>query len=61
MLRNKYKKQIAAEYDVHAKTLQSWLAKAGVTIPRGLLSPSKQKVIYERFGYPVLVKYDSSV
>ncbi|MFK8006754.1 MAG: hypothetical protein AB8H03_10295 [Saprospiraceae bacterium] len=51
-LKAKTKQQIANEYGVCVKTLNKWLGKKNIEIPRGLISPMDQKVIYENFGVP---------
>ena len=48
----KTRQQIATEYGIDRKTLYRWLKKKEIVIPRGLIKPSNQKIIYEAFGNP---------
>lgn len=48
----KTKAQIAAEYDISVKTLSKKLKAVEIEIPRGLIYPKEQKIIYERLGPP---------
>lgn len=47
----KNKKQLAAEMGISLRTLQRRLKSTGVNVPRGLISPSQQKEIWERLGW----------
>jgi len=47
----KTKTQIAEELGISLSTLQRWLKKHDLHIPRGLISPEKQKKIYKVLGY----------
>jgi transposase-like protein len=44
--------EIAEEYGISPRTLSRWLQKAELDLPRGLVSPKFQEVIYEKFGRP---------
>lgn len=48
----KTRKAIAKEYGVHPRTLKRWLTKAQIELPRGLVKPIHQNMIYSRFGWP---------
>jgi CENP-B N-terminal DNA-binding domain. len=48
----KSKQQIANEYGICVKTLNKWLKRKDMEIPRGLISPINQILIYEKFGTP---------
>jgi len=48
----KSRQQIALEYGVCTKTLNKWLRSAGINLPRGIVTPNHQKIIYEEFGVP---------
>lgn len=52
----KSRQEIAQEFGISAKTLSRWLLKENLEIPRGLISPKDQQVIYEKFGNSVTVK-----
>lgn len=47
----KTKEQIALEMDINLKTLQRRLKKAGLVIPRGLISPEQQDIIFRELGW----------
>ena len=44
--------QLADEYGIHRTTLRRRLRKAGLNLPRGLISPKHQKEVYALFGPP---------
>jgi hypothetical protein len=44
----KNRKVIATELGVHAKTLSRWLQQEGIQLPKGLVSPHFQALIYEK-------------
>ncbi len=45
----KSKQQIAGELKICVKTLNSRLLKMGVIVPRGLIDPKTQRIIYDLF------------
>ena len=47
----KTKFQIAQELGISLRTLQRWIKKSDLEVPRGLVSPQKQIEILEKFGY----------
>ncbi len=47
----KTKHQIAEELGISLRTLQRWIKKSELKVPRGLVSPQKQHEIMENFGY----------
>lgn len=47
----KTKTQIAEELGVSLSTLQRWLKKHDLNIPRGLVCPAKQTQIIKILGY----------
>ncbi|MEM9819723.1 MAG: hypothetical protein AAF985_01570 [Bacteroidota bacterium] len=51
MRRPKTKTQLAEELGISLSTLQRWLKKHHLEVPRGLISPEKQKEIIEALGY----------
>lgn len=50
-LKPKTKEQIAQEMDINLKTLQRRLKRVGLCIPRGLIFPEQQAVIYQQLGW----------
>ena len=48
----KSRQQIALEYGVCTKTLNKWLKSAGINLPKGLVTPYYQQIIYDEFGVP---------
>ena len=52
MKRAKTRQEIADEYGISPRTLFRWLEKAEFDLPRGLLSPKSQELIYREFGDP---------
>ncbi|MHA7129954.1 helix-turn-helix domain-containing protein [Algoriphagus namhaensis] len=52
MKQAKSRQEIAEEYGISSRTLTRWLHKAELDLPKGLLSPKSQKLIYEKFGKP---------
>ena len=48
----KTKHQIAQELGISLRTLQRWIKKTDLEVPRGLVCPQKQLEIKEKFGYP---------
>ncbi len=49
----KTKHQIAEELGISLRTLQRWIKKSELKVPRGLVSPKKQHEIMENFGYAI--------
>jgi len=47
----KTKYQIAQELGISLRTLQRWIKKSDIEVPRGLVCPQKQIEIFEKFGY----------
>ena len=47
----KTKYQIAQELGISLRTLQRWIKKSELKVPRGLICPEKQNEIMARFGY----------
>lgn len=48
----KTRQQIALEYKVSTKTLNKWLKIYSLDIPRGLITPKDQKLVYYALGVP---------
>ncbi len=48
----KTRRQIAGEYGMHVNTLMRKLKKEGIKLPRGLVYPKEQELIYEALGCP---------
>lgn len=47
----KTKYQLAQEMGISLRTLQRWIKKSNLEVPRGLVCPEKQKEMLEKFGY----------
>lgn len=47
----KTKYQIAQELGISLRTLQRWIKKSDIDVPRGLVCPEKQNEILTKFGY----------
>jgi len=47
----KTKYQIAQELGISLRTLQRWIKKSDIEVPRGLICPQKQTEIFEKFGF----------
>ncbi len=47
----KTKYQIAQDLGISLRTLQRWIKKSELSVPRGLVCPQKQIEILEKFGY----------
>lgn len=45
------KKQLAEEMGISPATLRRHLEKAGLKVPRGLISPQLRKDIFEKLGW----------
>ena len=48
----KTRQQFAIEYGICPKTLGKWLKNAGINLPKGLINPYYQKLIYKKIGVP---------
>jgi len=48
----KSRQEIAEEYGICVRTLSRWFQKNNLSIPKGLLSPKIQELIYQEFGRP---------
>lgn len=46
----KSRQEIAEEYGVSTRTLSRWIQNHDLLIPKGLICPKDQEVIYEKFG-----------
>ncbi|MBK8503309.1 MAG: hypothetical protein IPL46_14485 [Saprospiraceae bacterium] len=44
--------ELSSLYGIDPKTFRKWLSKMGLSDDRGLLSPSTQLKIFERYGLP---------
>ncbi|WP_175574375.1 helix-turn-helix domain-containing protein [Algoriphagus marinus] len=49
----KTRQQVADEYGISARTLSRWFQNKKLRIPKGLLSPKVQELIYQEFGKPI--------
>lgn len=52
----KTKQQIARELGISLRTLQRWIGKAEISVPRGLVSPKKQEELFRVLGYDSLLE-----
>jgi len=52
----KTRQEVAEEYDITVKTLNSRLLQAGVFLPSGCIFPKTQLTIYEALGRPPYLK-----
>lgn len=52
MNKAKSKKEIANEFGICVKTLNKWLTRESINLPKGLISPKDQVVIYRKLGVP---------
>jgi transcriptional antiterminator len=52
LLKPKTRQQVADEYGISVNTLKNRLKMIGITLPKGLIFPSTQKIIYSRLGLP---------
>lgn len=48
----KTRQQIALEYGICTKTLKKWIDNADITLNGGLITPTQQFKIYQKFGIP---------
>jgi len=55
-LRPKTRQEIADEYGISVNTLKSKLFMAKITLPKGLIFPRTQKIIYYELGIPAGLK-----
>ena len=51
-LKTKTRQQIAQEYGITARTLRRWLKQNKIKLPKRLICPNEQKLIYKTFGHP---------
>jgi hypothetical protein len=56
ILKAKTKQEVAAEYGICVKTLNSRLERANIIVAPGLLFPKTLKIIYEILGVPKNMK-----
>jgi len=47
----KTKYQIAQELGISLRTLQRWIKKSDIEVPRGLVCPEKQIELLKKLGY----------
>ncbi|MEM9822919.1 MAG: helix-turn-helix domain-containing protein [Bacteroidota bacterium] len=47
----KTKSQIAQDLGISLRTLQRWIKKSNLDVPRGLVCPTKQKEIKDALGF----------
>lgn len=47
----KTKNEIAQDLGISLRTLQRWIKKSGLQVPRGLVCPKKQEEILDTLGY----------
>lgn len=52
MLTLKSREVLAGEFGVCPKTFRKYLRTAEIELPRGMVRPSYQKLIYEQLWYP---------
>ena len=50
----KTRQQIAFEYGVSPRTLRRWLKQSEIDLPKRLLCPKEQNLIYKKFGKPAI-------
>lgn len=56
----KTKAQIAEQMGISLRTLQRWIKKHSLDIPRGLVSPKKQEELYKACGYSIIESRDGT-
>jgi hypothetical protein len=56
LLKPKTRQQVADEYVISVNTLINKLKLAGITLPKGLIFPCTQKIIYYKLGLPAGLK-----
>jgi hypothetical protein len=52
LLKPKTRQQVADEYGISVNTLKNRLKRIRIKLPKGLIFPSTQKIIYSRLGLP---------
>ncbi len=52
----RYRNEVAKEYGISSRTLNRWIKRAGLDIPKGLIDPYHLKIIYKTFGIPKHLK-----
>lgn len=55
----KSRQEIAEEFGISVKTLSRWILKEKLQIPKGLICPKDQEIIYEKFGKATIQKLKS--
>jgi len=48
----KTRQEIANEYAISVRTLNRWIKRANLCIPKGLVDPYHLTIIYKTFGVP---------
>lgn len=48
----KTRQQMASEYGICCKTFSKWLKQNKIILPKGLITPKRQEMIYEKIGVP---------
>lgn len=56
-LTTKTRTQLANEYGISRKTLINRIKKAGISLENGVIMPKTLRLIYERFGRPLQIKF----
>ena len=51
-MKAKTRQQLAVEYGICTKTLNKWLKRTQLEVPRGLIPPKTQSKIYNKLGIP---------
>lgn len=52
----KTKYEIARDLGISLRTLQRWIKKSKLVVPRGLICPQKQQEILRAFGFAIREK-----
>jgi len=55
-LKAKTRQEMAAEYKISVNTFKKVLKLANITLPKGLIFPNTQQIIYKKIGLPDLKK-----
>lgn len=50
--KTKTRRQIADEYGITPRTFRRWVKKYNISLPKRLICPKDQKIIYEKLGPP---------